>query len=232
MNQEKRALYLLRPLLEEMPEYAYVAIPTLHRKRWQLLRSLANVRPPMPVCKRDSRMALGQGNITTLRCDGVVNAANSALPGCCSPCHGCTDDMICTMSGVQLRRAFHGADGNPGPCRAHGAGQDHAGLQPALQGCDPYPGPVVDGPLARERERLLASCDRSCLKIADQNGCGSISFCCIATGVSMFPKRRAGEIAVQTVRTYYEETGREPRLRSMCSRIRTGEYMTNCARQT
>lgn len=46
---------------------------------------------------------LWQGDITTLRCDAIVNAANSEMPGCFFPCHGCMDNAIHTFSGVQLR---------------------------------------------------------------------------------------------------------------------------------
>ena len=63
-------------------------------------------------------------------------------------------------------------------------------------------GPVVQGRLTEEHERLLASCYESCLKLADENGLKSIAFCCISTGVFMFPNQRAAEIAVKTVREY------------------------------
>lgn len=58
-------------------------------------------------------------------------------------------------------------------------------------------------------EKLLASCYHSCLELAEQNGVRSVAFCCISTGVFMFPNERAAEIAVETVRKYYEETGSE-----------------------
>ena len=68
-------------------------------------------------------------------------------------------------------------------------------------------GPIVEGQLTKRHEALLASCYQSCLKTAEENGCQSIAFCCISTGVFMFPNQRAAEIAVDTVRNYYEETG-------------------------
>ena len=69
-------------------------------------------------------------------------------------------------------------------------------------------GPIVDGPLTGEHERLLASCYRSCLELAEQHHLQSVAFCCISTGVFMFPPRRAAEIAVETVRAYLAgETG-------------------------
>jgi O-acetyl-ADP-ribose deacetylase (regulator of RNase III) len=67
-------------------------------------------------------------------------------------------------------------------------------------------GPIVQGQLTKEHEELLASCYSSCLELADKNGVKSIAFCCISTGVFMFPNERAAEIAVQTVRDYRTET--------------------------
>ena len=68
-------------------------------------------------------------------------------------------------------------------------------------------GPIVQDRLTEEHERLLAQCYRSCLEMADENHLESIAFCCISTGVFMFPNKRAAEIAVETVTGYYRETG-------------------------
>lgn len=68
-------------------------------------------------------------------------------------------------------------------------------------------GPIVQGPLTEEHERLPASCYTFCLNPAAQNGLKSIAFCCISTGVFMFQNRRAVEIAVETVRKWLAETG-------------------------
>lgn len=57
-----------------------------------------------------------------------------------------------------------------------------------------------------EQKRLLASCYRSCLELAERNGVESIAFCCISTGVFHFPHQRAAEIAVETVRRYKAES--------------------------
>ena len=56
--------------------------------------------------------------------------------------------------------------------------------------------------LTDEHCRLLESSYKSCLDIAEQNGIGSIAFCCISTGVFVFPKREAAQIAVNTVREF------------------------------
>ena len=121
MTQQERCLWLIRALLDEMPQYRDARIPVLPDDRWRMLRSLMNVRPPMPASekfisvqdlflremtrekgivdaaslipsRRDPRIVLWQGDITTLRCDAIVNAANSQMLGCFSPCHGCIDN--------------------------------------------------------------------------------------------------------------------------------------------
>ena len=68
-------------------------------------------------------------------------------------------------------------------------------------------GPIVQGKLTEKHENLLASCYKSCFEIADENGVDSIAFCCISTGVFMFPNERAAEIAVRTMKEYKEKTG-------------------------
>ena len=63
-------------------------------------------------------------------------------------------------------------------------------------------GPIVTGALTAQDEKLLASCYRSCLALAEQYGIRSIAFCCISTGEFHFPNDRAAEVAVQTVKEY------------------------------
>jgi len=236
MNQQERCLWLIKALLKEMPQYADTPIPALPDGRWRLLRSLINVRPPMPASAEflkmqddflremtamkgivdaadlsasssDERLVLWQGDITRLKCDAIVNAANSQMLGCFSPCHGCIDNIIHTMSGVQLRLSCHEimqAQGHEEP-----TGQ--AKITPGFNLPSKYVlhtvGPIVDGPLTCEHEQLLASCYRSCLDLASQKNCESIAFCCISTGVFCFPADRAAEIAVQTVKDYLQNPG-------------------------
>ena len=66
-------------------------------------------------------------------------------------------------------------------------------------------GPIVSGRLTKMDRGLLKSCYLSCLKLAEENGCKSIAFCCISTGVFGFPQRKAAQIAVETVKEYKEE---------------------------
>ena len=67
-------------------------------------------------------------------------------------------------------------------------------------------GPIIDGPLTNSDRELLASCYRSCMKLAEENGLKSVAFCCISTGVFRFPKDEAARIAVSTVREYLKHS--------------------------
>ena len=66
-------------------------------------------------------------------------------------------------------------------------------------------GPIVSGRLTQEHRDQLASCYNACLALAAENGCESVAFCCISTGVFGFPQREAAEIAIKTVKDYKAE---------------------------
>ena len=231
MNQQERCLWLIRALLDEMPQYRDTPIPALPDHRWRLLRSLMNVRPPMPATKeflqvqdaylqqmtaekgivdidslptsvKDEKLILWQGDITTLQCDAIVNAANSQMLGCFSPCHGCIDNIIHTMAGVQLRLACHEIMQKQGHEEPTGQAKITAGFNLPAKHVLHTVGPIIDDEVTAEDESLLSSCYRSCLELAAENGCRSIAFCCISTGVFRFPADRAAKIAVQTVEDF------------------------------
>jgi O-acetyl-ADP-ribose deacetylase (regulator of RNase III) len=152
---------------------------------------------------------LWRGDITTLRCGAIVNAANSGMTGCYQPCHSCIDNCIHTYAGIELRnycQDLMDRQGCPEP-----TGQ--AKLTPAYNlPCDYVihtVGPIVEGKLTDHHRKLLASCYRSCLELAQAHGIGSIAFCCISTGVFMFPNDEAADIAIRTVQEFQRETGSE-----------------------
>ena len=234
MTQQERCLFLNRALLDEMPQYRDTPIPALSEHRWRLLRSLMNVRPPMPAteeflqiqdeylkqmivekgivdaetlpaCPKDERLILWQGDITTLQCDTIVNAANSQMLGCFSPCHGCIDNIIHTMAGVQLRLACQEIMQAQGHEEPTGRAKITPGFNLPAKYVLHTVGPIVDGEVTAEDEALLASCYRSCLELAAQNGLRSVAFCCISTGVFRFPPERAAEIAIQTIKEYLRQ---------------------------
>ena len=233
MTQAERRLFLIRSLMEEKTEYRDLRVPKDTQGQRQLLRSLMNVRAPRDIggefltvqdaylrqelaedgvvrveelhpVKGD--LCLWQGDITRLGCGAIVNAANSGMTGCYIPCHACIDNCIHTYAGVQLRldcAQLMAAQGHPEP-----TGQAKITKAYNLP-CDYVlhtVGPIVEGPVTAENERLLASCYRSCLELAEQYGVESIAFCCISTGVFHFPNERAAEVAVEAVEQYKKET--------------------------
>jgi len=235
MTHAEQRLWLIQQLIREDPEYQGLSIPQDPRQQKDLLRALMNVRPPLPVSPDflqtqdvylseenkqagitalanlsplpvDGRLYLWQGDMTTLQVDAIVNPANSALLGCFRPLHNCADNIIHSKSGVQLRLRCHEIMEAQGHEEPTGQAKITPGYNLPCKYVLHTVGPIVEGPLTQEHERLLASCYRSCLELADQNQLKSVAFCCISTGVFMFPNERAAEIAVETVRTYYEET--------------------------
>ncbi len=226
MNRSEKILYLIKYLLSENPDYKNIAIPENAEERFRLFRSLVNVRAPEPIpaeffAVQDEflrekitekgvvnykdltpvkpRIYLRQGDITTLKCGAIVNAANSGMLGCFCPCHGCIDNAIHTFSGVQLR--LECAELMRGQGFGEPVGQAKITSAYNLP-CDKIihtVGPTVGGRLTEEHCEQLGSCYRECLKTAVQNGISSIAFCCISTGEFHFPNEKAAEIAVQTV---------------------------------
>jgi O-acetyl-ADP-ribose deacetylase (regulator of RNase III) len=149
---------------------------------------------------------LWQGDITRLKVGAIVNAANSGMTGCYQPMHNCIDNCIHTYAGIQLRLECARIMRSQGYAEPTGG----AKITPAYNlPCDYVihtVGPIVQGELTSEHREQLQSCYRSALELADANHLSSIAFCCISTGVFMFPNEEAAKIAVESVRAYKMET--------------------------
>lgn len=239
MNQSERRNYLIEKLLEEQPQYAKMRIPEKSQEQKMLLRSLMNIRMPGKIDQefqqiQDAYLAeenvwrgivtlaemqelstdlyLWKGDITRLQVGAIVNAANSGMTGCYQPCHNCIDNCIHTYAGIELRNYCNDIMQRQGYAEPTG----QAKITPAFNlPCDYVihtVGPIVQGRLTTEHERLLCSCYASCLRIAEENNVESIAFCCISTGVFMFPNERAAELAVQTVKNYKNKTNSKIRV--------------------
>lgn len=234
MNQQERRIYLIQELLCENRAYGEGKIPETPGEQKRLLRGLMNIRMPglageeflkiqdeylreeirrKGITEIDSLVPvqdgiyLWQGDITTLRCDAVVNAANSQMLGCFCPNHGCIDNAIHTFSGIQLRAACAELMEEQG----HEEKTGEAKITPAFNLPCKYVlhtvGPIVRGKLTENDKGLLASCYRSCLELSEEKHIKSIAFCCISTGEFHFPNDKAAEIAVRTVKEYRRQTG-------------------------
>ena len=231
MNQSTRRLFLIQSLLRENPRYAGLSVPKDPAGQRQLLRALMNVRAPK-ACDpeflemQDAYLAdetakkgvtdiqdltpvqdglyVWQGDITALRCDAIVNAANSSLTGCYIPNHSCIDNCIHTFAGVQLRLACAELMRRQG----HEEPTGRAKITPAFNLPCKYVlhtvGPIIQSRVTASDRQLLASCYRSCLELAAAYDLESVAFCCISTGVFHFPNEEAAQIAVNTVQQFLQ----------------------------
>ena len=125
MTQLERRKYLIAALLKEQPQYSKIEISCDEQEQKTLLRSLFNIRMPKSVAEEfltvqnaylqeeirqkgittlsdlepvQKGIYLWRGDITTLQCDGIVNAANSGMIGCFCPNHVCIDNAIHTFA--------------------------------------------------------------------------------------------------------------------------------------
>lgn len=229
MTQKERLIFLIRSLLKESPEYHDYKIPKSVPEQHMLLRALMNVRAPKPMSDNflqiqdeylreeiaekgvtnlddlaptKDNLYVWQGDITTLRCDAIVNAANSQMTGCYIPNHTCIDNCIHSYAGIQLRYKCFQIMQNQG----HEESTGQAKITPAYNLPCRYVlhtvGPIVGGHLTKRDCDLLANCYTSCMQLATEYNLKSIAFCCISTGVFHFPNEKAAEIAIDTVRNF------------------------------
>ncbi len=194
-------------------------------------RALVNVRPPAPLSEEyialegqylggklaergvvnaeklhySGNIALWKGDITRLKADAIVNAANSAMLGCFYPCHGCIDNAIHTFAGARLRQECARIMREQG----HEEPVGSAKITPAYNLPSKYVihtvGPIVCGALTQTHHNQLESCYSSCLNLALKSGVKSLAFCCISTGEFHFPNEEAARIAVDTVDKFLRE---------------------------
>ena len=221
-------------LLEDSPQFQpYMdAFPFTEEGQWSLFRSLLNVRPAGPIHTEfmelhdlvlqeeiknkgitsiydlvpvDDGLYLWQGDITALRVDAIVNAANSGMTGCYHPLHACIDNAIHTFSGIQLRQECSEIMEDQGHEEETGKAKITEAYNLPSKHVIHTVGPIIYSQVRQEDCRLLASSYRSSLELADQNNLESIAFCCISTGEFRFPNKIAAEIAIETVKAYKEE---------------------------
>lgn len=233
MTQAEKRIYLIKQLLTEQPQHRENKIPKKESEQKRLLRSLLNIRPPKaagadflklqdeylqtentakgitdlselsPISKD---IYLWQGDITTLRCDAIVNAANSALLGCFCPCHSCIDNAIHTYAGIELRLECAEIMKKQGHAEPTGKAKITRAYNLPCNYVLHTVGPIIGSSVTKRDEELLSSCYRSCLELAGQNEVKSIAFCCISTGEFHFPNKKAAEIAIKAVKDYKQQT--------------------------
>lgn len=235
MNKLEKLLFLNDYLLNEMPRYKNEAkkfrVNVDEQRR--LLRSLMNVRPPMDIDKDflkiqdeflqnevlekgvislqdltplKKQIYLWQGDITRLKVGAIVNAANSALLGCFVPCHGCIDNAIHSVAGLQLRQDCDEIMDKQGHEEPTGTAKITQSYNLPCDKVIHTVGPIIYDKLQEKDCELLCSCYQACLEIAEQNNLESIAFCCISTGEFRFPNDIAATLAVKTVNKFLTDT--------------------------
>lgn len=232
MDQGERRRFLIQELLQENVQYRDMEIPVGEAEQKQLLRGLMNVRLPRRIGKEflkvqdeylqaetaakgitelddlnpvSEGLYLWQGDITTLRCDAIVNAANSGMTGCYVPNHRCIDNCIHSFSGIQLRIDCAEIMQMQGHEEETGKAKITKAYNLPCRYILHTVGPIIGGSLTKADCELLAGCYRSCLELAADYHLESVAFCCISTGEFHFPNDKAAQIAVSTVKGFMQK---------------------------
>lgn len=223
---------MIQILIKEMPQFRGYAqkASSDYRSQRALLRGLMNLRPPLPLnpdfmrlqdhllqeekiekgiidvfslpVTSYAKVALYQGDITRLKADAIVNAANSQLLGCFVPGHNCIDNCIHSAAGLGLRNECYQIMLKQGH-------EEAPGLAKLTQGYNlpsPYVihtvGPIVSIRPTNKQAQELASCYESCLILACRHHFRSLVFPCISTGAFAYPRQEAASIALETVLSF------------------------------
>lgn len=229
MTQTDRLKKLISLLSDEFKWNAGMNPPETESGLFQIYRSLVNIRPPQKAPEgflaiQDAylqenlkqrgtvsfedmdgfpgQIFLWRGDITQIQCDAIVNAANSQMLGCFSPCHACIDNCIHTFAGIELRNECFRVIQELGHEEETGDAQITRGYNLPAKFVIHTTGPICNGLLRPQHKAALAACYRNSLKVAEENGLKSVAFCCISTGVFGFPKQEACQIAFRTIRQF------------------------------
>ena len=151
-----------------------------------------------------SESAIWKGDITTLKIDAIVNAANSQLLGCFIPFHGCIDNAIHCAAGPKLRKDCYAIMNLQGEVEPTGLAKVTMAYNLPSRYVLHTVGPIVEGKLTELNRSDLKSSYLSCLELSKElKGIRSIAFCSISTGLYGFPFGEAAKIAIDTVNTWF-----------------------------
>ena len=227
----EKLLYLINYLAKES-KIDIGEIPSSEIELKNLFRSLMNMRPPNDISEDylkvedeflqeeldkkfitdienlkpiKNNLYLWKGDITALKIDAIVNAANSAMLGCFYPMHKCIDNAIHSAAGTRLRLFCRDVINKCGGSLETG----DAKITPAFNLPCKYVlhtvGPIIKDKVSKKDESLLYSCYKSCLNLVLENNIESVAFCCISTGEFRFPNDLAVDIALSSVNDFLKE---------------------------
>jgi len=199
-----RSLMNVRPIQEVSTQFLKLQDEELQK---QLLEKGIIEFDQVQVSSKYDRLKLWQGDITRLKVDAIVNAANSQMLGCFVPIHRCIDNAIHSAAGIQLRLECNELMKKQGYPEPTGSAKITKGYNLPAKYVIHTVGPVIGSEgVTQKEENELSDCYRSCLRLAGEYNLKSIAFCCISTEEYRFPNQLAAEIAIRTVREYLDQS--------------------------
>lgn len=222
--------YLINELIKENLKLSNIEMPSSIEEKKELYRALRNIREPKPISldylkiqdeylKNEIKkkgitfeknipfnkdiISIWQGDITTLKCDVIVNACNEYLLGCFVPGHKCIDNAIHSFAGMQLREECNNI--MMGKTLPNGEVILTKGYNLPSRYIIQTVGPKVSGIPTEKDIEQLEKCYFNSLELCKEKGLKTIAFPCISTGLYGFPKDLASKIAINTIENYLKE---------------------------
>lgn len=152
---------------------------------------------------KETQIGLWKGDITSLKIDAIVNAANSKGLGCFVPCHKCIDNAIHYASGVKLRLECDNIMKKIGILKTGEVVITNAYNLPSKYIIHTV-GPIIYKNVTQKEILELKKCYINSLEIAKKNNIKNVAFPCISTGEFRFPKELASKIAIEAVKEYID----------------------------
>ena len=224
---------LVNKLLKYLMTEKYFNIEDLKRDysiKRRVLRGVINERQPLPISEDilkledkllqeelkekelidvnsfKEQITLYQGDITTIKCDAIVNAGNEYLLGCFVPNHSCIDNQIHTYAGIRLRLKCN--EIMQGSTLHNGEVVLTDGYNLPCKYVIHTVGPQVRNNITKENEKDLKKCYLNSLELAKKNNIRSIVFPCISTGFFGYPNKEAAILAFNTVNEYLKDNSK------------------------
>lgn len=152
-----------------------------------------------------NEICLWQGDITRLKVDAIVNAANSSLIGCSIENHKCVDRLIHSRAGISLKLECDQIIKNQVRDEEVGKAKlTNAYNLPCKYIIHTVPPKVLGNVTEKEREELK-NCYNSVLELAMKNELKTIAIPCLSTGEHRFPKNEAAAIALSTIKEFLKK---------------------------
>ena len=204
-SDKKRLYRSLCNIREPLPiSEKYIKIENEFLTKENLNKGIVELNAIIPFIKyKEIQICLWQGDITTLKIDAIVNAANSQGLGCFIPCHKCIDNAIHSASGVELRLECNKIMQEIGMLQTGKAFITKGYNLPSKYVIHTV-GPIIYENVTEKEILELKNCYINSLELAKENNIKTIAFPCISTGEFRFPKELASKIAIDTIKEYLD----------------------------